>query len=121
MSFSFNTYESFGRCLKDSSKEVELRNSVSRGYYCFYHKVKRFFGYTVFQYVRHEDLIAKLNSDYRLKHGAKLSNAMQNLKEDREDADYKVVPRNEFNNKNVEYFWKRYDKTIELLKEEELN
>ena len=121
MSFSFNTYEDFARRLKNSTNEVDLRNSVSRGYYNFYHKVKKLFGYLNNQYVRHEDLIAKLKNDERINKGAKLSNAMQVMKEEREYADYKVSPPIEFNKQFIEIFWRKYDNIIKLLEEEDID
>ena len=111
MSFSFNSYEDFARKLKNSSEEVDLRNSVSRGYYNFYHKVKKFFGYLNNQYVKHEDLISQLKNDEKISKGAKLSHAMQVMKEEREYADYKVRPPIEFNERFIDTFWKKYDTT----------
>jgi len=122
MPFSFNSYEIFARKLKDSTDEVDLRNSVSRGYYCFYHKVKNFFGYTTNQYVPHEVLINQLQNDYRISKGAKLSNAMQNMKQERVAADYKTSSREyNFNKLFTEFFWRKFDRTIELLNNENLD
>jgi uncharacterized protein (UPF0332 family) len=122
MSFDFSKYESFARALKESSNEEDLRNSASRGYYSFYHKVKTFFQHSSSEYIPHKELISELLNDERLKKGPMLSRLMQGLKEDREQADYHAVPKNaiKFDKKYLERFWYRYDMTIDLLSKENL-
>ncbi|GAG12048.1 unnamed protein product, partial [marine sediment metagenome] len=62
-----------------------------------------------------------VNTDERIIKGSRLSNAMQVMKEEREHADYKVFPPIEFNKRFIDMFWRKYDITITLLEEEELD
>jgi uncharacterized protein (UPF0332 family) len=121
MSFDFKNYEIYGKGLKLSTEEVHLRNSVSRGYYAFYHKVKKLLGYTDSQYAKHDDLIKGLLAD-KFKDGAKLSNYMRTCKTQREQADYYKNPNNSimsFTPSRVNTFWGSYDYYINLLKEQD--
>ena len=126
MAFSFDTYETFARGLKDSSEEVDLRNSVSRGYYCFYHKVKTFFGFLNSETLTIKALINKLKDDERFNKRAQLSMAMQIMKEEREQADYfisnnKNRTKINFNTKDIGIFWRKYDNIVNLLNQEDLD
>lgn len=124
MSFDFNEYEKFGRGLQNGPDEVHFRNSVSRGYYAFYHRVKTFFGHPDGTYVTHEVLINELLSDNRLRRGAKLSNYMRTCKNERVQADYYKTPTQRhlvFNSMFCQRFWGSYDVFIELLNQESIN
>ena len=121
MSFSFDKYESFARDLKDSNREEDLRNSVSRGYYSFFHKMKKLVNLTGNQFISHEDLIKKLKNQEELKNGIALSQGMLKMKEERHLADYKTFLSKQgfqFDKVNLTLFWRRYDRLMELLEEE---
>lgn len=126
MSFSFDTYENFARQFCNSNDETELRNSVSRGYYSFYHKVKKLLSLLDSEYFNHEQLITILDKDERLEQGSYLSSVMRTMKEERTQADYYKVNNPklesiEFNKTRVGYFWQRYDMAVSKLKAEEEN
>jgi len=116
MAFSFDEYEDFAKGLKDSPKEVDLRNSVSRGYYCFFHKIRRFLGYSSVEKIDHHKLITEL----RVNGFTNLSKGMQIMKEEREQADYNLKNNPgktsiEFKANHIEMFWNRYDYLVKLI------
>jgi len=122
--FDFNQYEVFARALRSGPDEVHYRNSISRGYYAFYHKVKTFFGHPDGTYVTHEALINELLTDPRLKKGAKLSNYMKSCKNERVQADYYRTPKDRhvvFNAAFCQRFWGSYDSYNAILGQETLN
>lgn len=125
MAFDFNQYESFARSFAECNHEVGLRNSVSRGYYSYYHRIKDFFRIPKKVYKRHEELISDLRNDDRLIKGPWLAQSMQVMKEQREQADYYIEnhPGKEkivFNKAGVERFWIRYNNALETLSKESL-
>jgi len=117
VSFSWDSYIEFARELKGETDEAKLRTSVSRGYYGVYHKSRIRLGKISKQYVKHEDVIAELRESEKFENGNRLANTLDNLKKDRVDADYDsfktVTPH------TVDVFWKRLDRFIITLNEEE--
>ena len=125
MPFDFNNYEAFGKSLlENGTDEVHFRNSVSRGYYSFFHKVKKILGYSDKTVINHIDLINELRSDRRLKGGAKLSNFMKTCKTHREAADYYMEPKESHisfkNNRFCQQFWVGYDEFVRILNQEQI-
>jgi|GEM_PF-5475943 uncharacterized protein (UPF0332 family) len=121
MAFDFNKYESFAKLFAECNHEEGLRNSVSRAYYSYYHKVKSFMQIPNKTYMRHEELIRKL-SEMGGK-GAWLSKSMQTMKEEREQADYYAEnhPYKEriiFDKRGVSRFWIRYENAVKTLLEQ---
>ena len=123
MGFDFNNYESFGKKIGANTvappQEEHFRNSISRGYYSFYHKVKIHFGYTDGQKINHAELASKLLNDDSLKYAERLSNLMFSMIDDRVDADYFRTPRKGkvFNKYFYDRFWGTYNWCVNALKE----
>lgn len=113
MPFDFiSTYEAFAKALNIAgASEASYRNSVSRGYYSLYHKMRDYYKYPDGADVSHPTLSNRVSNDLTLQHHALLGNYMYGMKLDRVDADYFRKPKKgkEFNKSFCDDFWMRYN------------
>ncbi len=117
MPFNWGEYITIGERLKNSTEEVDLRVSVSRGYYGVYHKTRIKLGFMSESYIPHETLIKKLKQNENMVNGKRLSSMLETLKQKRVDADYKS--RASINKVYCNDFWARIKRYLETIEEED--
>lgn len=111
MPFDWNEYIKLGRELSKENDPACLRAGISRAYYGIYNLLRINVGHTT-RYKPHKDLIDKLAAAEKYDDQAQLSKLLEDLKQNREEADYDGILN--IDQRYSSKFWIRLDKALQL-------
>jgi uncharacterized protein (UPF0332 family) len=117
MAFNFDLFETVARELSKNPCEENIRVSISRAYYCLFHRAKRLVGDANIGFGTHEKVISSIRNNKDIKKNFQISKQLEDFKQDRTYADYKSHPPIKFDTVYLDRFWSRFDLTSRLISE----